>query len=122
MSDTIVVTREYLLSLLDAWQQNKITTAEIYETAKNLKPYAEVLDWENGEDFSVTMEVLDDFDSLNMNFITQDDIEAYKEFLHTPLGSYEQGDKKLKQYISSINREERMKKLSGHYPYIDVNS
>ncbi|MCC8399176.1 MAG: hypothetical protein LF885_03105 [Rickettsia endosymbiont of Culicoides impunctatus] len=120
MLEFVVVTREYLLSLLDAWQQNKITAAELYETANQLydADNTKVLDWENGDGFSVTMEVLQYLESLNMNFIVQEDIEPCKEFLQTKMGHYKEGTKKWQQYTSSINYEERMKQLKGQYPYI----
>nr|WP_253307538.1 hypothetical protein [Rickettsia endosymbiont of Ceutorhynchus assimilis] len=121
-NNLVVVTREYLVSLLRAWQQNKITTEEIYETANYLYDcdILKVLDLENGDDFSVATEALQYLESLNINFITQEDIEPAIEFLNTPIGKYLEGDKKWEQYTSSINYEERMKKLKGQSPYISV--
>ncbi|WP_342269868.1 hypothetical protein [Rickettsia endosymbiont of Orchestes rusci] len=115
-NNLVVVTREYLVSLLRAWQQNKITTEEIYETANYLYDcdILKVLDLENGDDFSVATEALQYLESLNINFITQEDIEPAIEF------KYLEGDKKWEQYTSSINYEERMKKLKGQSPYLSV--
>lgn len=117
---TIVVTRGYLISLLEAWKEDKITAADVYETAEQLyfADDTKVLDWENGEDYSVTMEILQYLESLDINFITQEDIEPAIEFLRTEIGHYREGDRKWGKYTSSINYEERMEKLKGHYPYI----
>lgn len=122
MLQFVVVTREYLLSLLDAWQQNKITIIELYQTAEQLyfADTKKVLDWEGeGEDeASVTSEVLEYLESLDVNFIVQEDIDPCKEFLRTPIGHFDKGWEKWVQYTYSINYEERMKQLKGQYPYI----
>lgn len=116
---SIVVTREYLISLLEAWQKNKISAKSIYETASNL--YSSkliVIDEEGNEDNSVTREVLAYLECLDMDFITQDDIEPCKQFLKTPIGKFHEGLKKWQNYLTTINHEERVKKLQGQDPYI----
>ncbi len=116
---SIVVTREYLISLLEAWQENKISANSIYETASNLfSSKLIVIDEEGKEDNSVTREVLAYLECLDMDFITQDDIEPCKEFLKTPIGQFDEGLKKWQNYIATINHEERVKKLQGQAPYI----
>ena len=47
-----------------------------------------------------------------MNLITTEDIPMYLEFLETPIGEIDTGMLKIKQYIMSIDYEEREKKLA----------
>jgi glutaredoxin 2 len=120
---TIVVTRDYLISLLEAWKENKITTADVYETADQLysADSLKILDWENGEDYSVTMDMLSYLEMMDINFIIQEDIDPAIEFLRTEIGNYKEGSKKWYEYKSTINYEERMEKLKGQYPYISID-
>lgn len=115
----VVVAREYLISLLQAWKDGKITAADVYETATIL--YGShgwrILDWEGNEEYSVTIDVLENLESLNVDSFTRDDIDPTLEFLHTPLGQYEEGNKKWQQYSLSIDYEERARVLGLYYPY-----
>ncbi|KJV81037.1 MAG: hypothetical protein RCG16_00785 [Rickettsia hoogstraalii] len=97
-----------------------ILALQIYETANYLYDCRElkVLDLEDEESYSATIEVLQYLESLNINFIIQEDIDPAIEFLNTPIGKYLEGDKKWQQYTSSINYDECMKKLRGKHPYI----
>lgn len=117
----IIVTREYLISLLQAWKEGKITASEISSTASKLLWDIKVLDEENGDDYSVTAEVVDLLDSLDVNLITEEDIDAYIEFLHTPIGEYEQGCHKLwEKHKSKINYKERKERLKNVEPYLKI--
>ncbi|XVN40870.1 MAG: hypothetical protein RCO49_09110 [Rickettsia endosymbiont of Argas persicus] len=127
VNDTsIIVTREYLISLLRAWQQNKITTARFYETIEIIHASSDskYLDWENDGELvtweSVTSEIIAYFEMLDLDYITQEDIESIIEFLNTPIGKFDEGWKKWQQFEYSTNIEERIKKLNGQYPYIDL--
>jgi|GEM_PF-5806026 len=116
-----VVTREYLISLLRAWQQDKINTAEFYETIEMIfSNYTKLLDWENGGEDSVTRDVIAHLEMLDLDFIIQEDIESIIEFLNTPIGKIEEGAKKFEQYKPNTSHEERIKKFNGQYPYIKV--
>lgn len=118
---TFVVTREYLISLLRAWQQDKITTAEFYETIEIIfGHYTKLLDWENEEEDSITRDVIANLEMLDLDFIIQEDIEPIIELLNTPIGKFEEGMKKWEQYKPKTNIEERIKKFNGQYPYIQV--
>jgi hypothetical protein len=119
----LIVTREYLISLLDAWKENKITAVDLYETANKLyygSIETKLIDWEidDGSEESVTNIVLEYLESLDINVITQDDIEPCKEFLRTPIGKLDEGYKKWRKYIETINHEERMSRLRGTAPDI----
>ena len=120
---TIVVTRGCLISLLEAWKENKITAADVYETAEQLFSAGEkkILDWENGEDYSVTIEMLHYLEMMDINFITQEDIDPAIEFLQTKIGCYKEGSEKWDAYKATINHEERVERLKGQYPYISVD-
>lgn len=125
-----IVTREYLISLLQAWQQDKITTAEFYETIEIIfGGNTKFLDWENDGNSvtpelipseSVTSEVIAYSEMLDLDFITQEDIDPAIEFLNTPIGKIEEGMKKWEQYKPKTSIEERIKKFNGQYPYIQV--
>ncbi|HJD65961.1 MAG TPA: hypothetical protein LFV91_02620 [Rickettsia endosymbiont of Bembidion nr. Transversale] len=127
---SIIVTREYLISLLRAWQQDKITTAQFYKTIEILHSSdTEFLDWENNGELvtsehipseSVTSEVIAHLEMLDLDFIIQEDIEPIIEFLNTPIGKIEEGMRKWQQYKPKTSHEERIKKFNGRYPYIKV--
>ena len=129
MSANIIITREYLISLLKAWQQDKITTAEFYNTIVTIHASdTEYLDWENeGKSVtsehipseSVTSEIIAYFEMLDLDFIIQEDIDPAIEFLNTPIGKIEEGMEKWQQYKPRTSFEEREKKFKGHYPYSD---
>lgn len=89
------------------------------ESASLLYDDGEALDWENGDNFSITMEVLQKFESLDINLLTVDDVDAYIELLRTPIGKYKEGQKKMdKYYVESFDIEERKQRLKGIKPYI----
>jgi len=120
------MTREYLISLLEAWRNDLITAKQLYECINGLYPGEAsgiYLD-EEGEEYddgdkedSVCNEVLANLDMMDMNYDWKDDIDAYIEFLKTPIGQFKEGAKKFYDYKKSINIEERMKKLRGIEPY-----
>ena len=114
------MTRGYLISLLEAWKENKITAADVYETADQLFSADElkILDWENGEEESVTMDMLRYLELMDIDFITQEDIDPAIEFLQTEIGHYKEGSEKWSAYKATINHEERVERLKGHYPYV----
>lgn len=116
-----IVTREYLISILKAQKEDKITANDVICTASWIQGGIEVLDWEDNESLSVTSEVVDDLDSLAIILITKDDIEAYIEFLKTPIGEFEKGSRKLWEYNTTINREERKKNLKDIVPYSSIH-
>src|SRR5688572_8864565 len=105
----IVVTREYLISLLQAWKEGKVTANEVLSTASKLLWDFKVLDDEEKEGgFSITAEVIDVLDSLDVNLITTEDVDAYIEFLKTPKGESQKGSKKLwENHESKIDRNAR---------------
>jgi len=116
-----VVTREFLVSLLQAWKEDKINANDVMTTTSLVFGDTIALDWEDNEGLSVTMEVLDLLESLDINLITKDDIDAYIKFLHTPIGEYEKGAKKLwQEHEIKINREERKKQLKNVEPYSKI--
>ena len=69
---TLVITREYFISLLRAWHKNQISAMDIYSTASQLWAVEDMilLDWEGNEEVSVTMEILNYLESLNIDLIT----------------------------------------------------
>ena len=118
----IIMTREYLISLLEAWRNDLITAKQLYECIEILHDKGDILldeegDIENNKEESVCREVLGYLIMMDMNYTWKDDIDAYIEFLKTPIGQFKEGLKKLDEYEESINREERMKKLRGIEPY-----
>ncbi|MGX6960938.1 MAG: hypothetical protein ACIPMY_07075 [Rickettsia endosymbiont of Pentastiridius leporinus] len=127
---SLIVTREYLISLLRAWQGNKITTAKFYETIEQIHGSdTEFLDWENDgkpvtheyiPSESATSEIIAYFEMLDLDFITQEAIEPAIEFLNTPIGKFEDGVKKWYQFEHQTSLDKRIAKLNGQYPYIKV--
>lgn len=122
-STFLVITREYIISLLRAWQKNEITTADFYLTVEQLYHIddAKYLDEEGEEEHltnSATSEMLGYLEMLDMDFITQEDVNPAIEFLQTKVGNFEEGMRKWEKYRHSINHEERIIRLNGQYPYI----
>ena len=117
-----IITREYLISLLDAWKENKITAVDLHETVNSLYPLdanKDVADWEicRGSEESATCIVLGYLDMLDVDFTTQEDIEPCKEFLRTPIGKLDEGYAKWQRYIATIDYAEREQRLRGIPPY-----
>ncbi|PCJ28918.1 MAG: hypothetical protein COA94_03365 [Rickettsiales bacterium] len=122
-TETFVITREYLISLLEAWKKDQITAEDIYNTTNGLfnSKFDSFIDWEQkgmlGSKVSLTQEVACALKAMDKNLITKDDIDVYLEFLHTPIGSYSEGAAKFEKYKSKINYAEREAKLSDISPY-----
>ncbi len=120
-----IMTREYLMSLLEAWRNDLITAKQLHECINSLYPgkVAIFLDkegkeYEDGDkEDSVCREVLGNLDMMDMDYDWKDDIDAYIEFLKTPIGQFEEGAKKFYDYKKSIDIEERRKKLRNIEPY-----
>jgi DNA polymerase III delta prime subunit len=114
-----IITRKDVINILQQWKENVIDAVEVFEIANKLydDENLEVTDWENGEDYSATLEVLQCLESLDINLIIQDDIDYYIEFLNTKKGNFLEGNKKLNECKSLINYEERKRILINIPPY-----
>jgi hypothetical protein len=116
------MSREYLISLLEAWRNDKITAKELHECVDHLHGEVDIYLDEEGnkneyKEESVCREVLGNLDMMDMDYDWKDDIDAYIEFLKTPIGQFEEGAKKFYDYKKSIDIEERRKKLRNIEPY-----
>lgn len=54
---------------------------------------------------------------MDVDLTTVDDIDAFVEFLKTPLGKFDEGYKKLDSYLNSIDRKARKEQLKNTMPY-----
>lgn len=113
----MLITRNDISEMLLMWKNDTLNEKDVFSwVEENYFPgSADFDDWEG--DSSVTSEVLLQLDSLDMNLIMKSDIEAYLEFLSTPLGHFELGYQKWRKYIDTINYEERKKELKGNSFY-----
>jgi hypothetical protein len=112
------MTREYLISLLEAWRNDLITAKQLYECIETLYDESKIcLDEENEEEESVCREVIGNLNMMDMDYTWKDDIDAYIEFLKTPIGQFKEGAKKFYDYTDSVDIKERMKELRGIEPY-----
>lgn len=126
---SFVITREYMISILEAWKNDQISVIDVYDTITELYNLEDELyiDWEleggddNGNNNSITKEVLCALENLDMNFIIQDDIDHYVELLKTPKGKFIEGMQKLGKYKATIDYKKRERLLLGIYPYIGGN-
>jgi hypothetical protein len=119
---SLIITREYLISLLYSWKNNKINAEDIYNTANILFNHNDIkfLDWEFDNQYSVSLEVLKYLESLDLNLVIQQDINYFIEFLNTKIGDFNSGYKIWDEYLKSINYETRKKMLKDIYPYSTV--
>jgi hypothetical protein len=113
-----IVTREYLTSLLEAWRNDRITAKQLHDCIGSLYEERSVfLDEEGEEENSVCCEVIASLEMMDIDYTCKDDIDAYIEFLKTPIGQFKEGVKNFYSYTDSVDREERMKKLYNIAPY-----
>ena len=119
---SLIITREYLISLLYLWKDNKINAKDLYDTANILFNYNNIkfLDWEFDNQHSVSLEVLTYLESLDLNLVIQQDIDYFIKFLNTKIGDFNNGYKIWDEYLKSINYETRKKVLKDIYPYSTV--
>jgi hypothetical protein len=91
------------------WQEGQITPRELNNLAGENYPNDEVEyeDWDEAETNSVTNEVLAALDMMDINLMTPEDVPAYLDFIETPPASFEEGYKKLQQYLKQINIKKR---------------
>jgi hypothetical protein len=118
----IIMTREYLISLLEAWRKDLITAKQLHECIETFHGEVDIYldeegDKEKCEDESVCNEVLGNLEMMDMDYDWKDDIDAYIEFLKTPIGQFKEGAQKFYDYKKTINIEERIKKLWNIPPY-----
>ncbi len=64
-------------------------------------------DWDEKEAYSVTNEVLAALDMMDMNLMIPEDVPAYLGFLETHPASFEEGYKKLQQYLEKNDIKKR---------------
>lgn len=115
------ITRDEIKKALFDWQNSKINDVELYAWAN--KKYDEAMldksDFEDyeGDDNSVSMEVLHCLECMNMNLVIEEDIPALIEFLETPVGSYKIGLEKWENYNKRIDYAKRKKELKENPLY-----
>jgi len=115
-------TRQEIIEKLNCWQTGELSTEEIYYWASDSWiPYEdEYEDYEfseDGEYLSVTRDVINYLEELFRLDITKDDIPELVNYLHTLIGDYNQGKKRLEQYFDSIDWDRRNQELKNTKPY-----
>jgi len=110
-----IISRKELKEKLLQWQEGQITAHELNDWAGQHYPNDDVEydDWDDTEN-SVTNEVLAALDMMDMNLTTPEDVPAYLKFLETPIDSFDEGFRKLQQYIKQINIKERAAALAAN--------
>jgi hypothetical protein len=104
-----VISRKDLREKLLQWQGGRMTAPELNDWAVEnyLNDDVEYEDWDEAEENSVTNEVLGALDMMDIDLMTPEDIPAYLDFLETPPASFEEGYKKLQQYLEKIDIKKR---------------
>jgi len=115
-------TRQDLIEKLTDWQTGKMSTEEIHDWATdNWVPYEDQYEdhefSEDGEYLSVTRDVLNYLEELFRLDITEEDVPELLNFLRTPKGQYEKGNKKMTDYFDSIDWDKRNEELKDRKPY-----
>ena len=110
-----IICRKDLKEKLLQWQKGQMTAHELHEWAEGnyLNDDVECEDWDEIEEHSVTNEVLAELDMMDMNLMTTEDVPAYLDFLETPPASFEEGYKKLQQYLKQNDMKKRAAALSA---------
>ena len=98
------VTREEVAQKLSEWASGRTSSAEVHgwASALFLSEDVDFADWEGDED-SVTKEVLGALDMMDMNLVTPQDIPALLAFLGTPVGGFSGGYEKMKKWFDSVD-------------------
>ena len=121
---TRIVTRQELIDLLLDWKEGRVEAIDVFNVGNELfdddeKDYD---DWElpggsdNFDNNSIAHEVVCCLENLDVDLLLKEDIDAYIEILKTPIGKWKEGMKKLGEYTSKIDYEDRTKKHRHEYP------
>jgi len=104
-----IISRKDLREKLLQWQDGRITAPELNDWAGGNYPNDEIEyeDWDETGENSVTNEVLAALDMMDMNLMAPEDIPVYLDFLETPPAAFEEGYKKLQQYLNQIDINKR---------------
>jgi hypothetical protein len=104
-----VISRKDLREKLLQWQGGRMRAPELNDWAVEnyLNDDVEYEDWDEAEENSVTNSVLGALDMMDIDLMTPEDIPTYLDFLETPPASFEEGYKKLQQYLEKIDIKKR---------------
>jgi len=105
----MIISRKDLKEKLLQLQEGRITALELNDWAGGnyLNDEIDYEDWDEAGEDSVTNEVLAALDMMDMNLMTPEDVPAYLDFLETPPAAFEEGYKKLQQYLNRIDIKKR---------------
>jgi hypothetical protein len=116
-----IITREEVAHKLREWADGRVCSEEVFRWANALYLSDDVdyTDCEGDED-SVTNEVLGVLDMLDMNLVLPEDVPIYLEFLSTPAGKFQTGYAEFRRRIDEIDHESRSRRLRDVPPYARV--
>jgi hypothetical protein len=104
-----------LQRLLDRWEVGEITERQVHEQAE---AWWDAQEWPilpETDPRSIQLEVLSVLDSLNVQWVTKEDIPAIRHFLRTPVGGESVGWKTWRRYWDGVDFEKRKTELAGTY-------
>jgi hypothetical protein len=104
------MSRREIIDVLHRWQAGALTAKQVHDWVQSLY-FPGALDYddeEEGENF-VASDVMHALDSIDMNLIVVEDVPIHMEFLATPRGRYEDGERKWQEVLDRIYTPERMR-------------
>src|SRR5512138_2035866 len=107
--------RSWLQRLLDRWEAGEITEKQVHEQAEERWDAEEWPILPETDPRSIQLEVLSILDSLNVQWVTKEDIPAIRSFLRTPVGAELSGWKSWRSYWNGVDFEKRRTELAGTY-------
>src|SRR6478672_8912374 len=101
------IARSTLLRLLARWEAGELTERQVHEKAET---WWEAEEWPvllETDPRSMQIEVLSVLDSLNVQWVTKQDIPAIRRFLRTPVGEETAGWRAWKRYWDGVDFDKR---------------
>ena len=113
------ISRAQVLDKVKQWAAGAITAADMHLWATDLllEEDLDYLDWECDHKFSVTREVLDELEMLDMNLVCSEDAPIFIEFLNAPTDGFEPAYIAFIGKLQAIDQEARKIKLKDVMPY-----
>ena len=108
--------RGVIHNLLKQWRSHKIDEREVHEEAERLLDEHRWIEYSEGDDRSVVMELLS---QLGILVVIQEDIPTMLSFLDTPPREVSEGWQTWRRYWNVLDYEKRREELKQN-PYYSI--
>lgn len=108
----MIITRDDIINILKKWQNKEIDEIFVKNWASKIleNKQVEITDWDK-DDNSVTNEVLNYLEMLDVNLIISDDITYILDFLNSAKDDFEKSVTIMNNYFNNIEYDDRKKLL-----------